>query len=79
MWQHFDYNFFLSRSRVASDKLARNVKVIAEALARHMFDMSSDANSNPQEVFVDALVSVPRIYSNIFSALQDQVSLLFKG
>ncbi|XP_072038125.1 BOS complex subunit NCLN-like isoform X2 [Amphiura filiformis] len=44
------------RSRVSSEKLARNVKIIAEGLARHLFDLTSDdATLSTQEVFIDAL------------------------
>lgn len=41
------------RSRVESDKLTRNIKIIAEALGRHLFDMNAD--SPTQEIFTDAL------------------------
>ena len=46
----------LYSSKVDSAKLARNVKIVAEALAIHVFG-HSDVNSSSVEVFVDGYVS----------------------
>lgn len=47
-------SMFFYRESVNVDKLARNVKIIAEALARHMYNISGEALS--AEIFSEGLV-----------------------
>lgn len=56
-----------TRDKVNVDKLARNVKVIAEAIAHHMYNLSADSKA---EIFTDGLI----VQKQFLSAWIDHLS-----
>ena len=55
---NFTIHVYTFRDRVDEKKLARNIHILAEALARHVYNLTSQGNV---QLFNEALVNIPTL------------------